>query len=260
VTHLSFENKKVLVIGGSRGIGRAIAIAFAQAGAKLGIHYGHSQEAAEQTKEMLADNHHQIFQANIADASAVEKMVNEAIAYLGQIDILVNSAGVYQENPLDVTNYADWQTVWRQTLDTNLIGIANVTFCVAQHMIQRNMTQSNSGRIINISSRGAFRGEPRAIAYGASKAGLNSFSQSLAQHLAPHNIFVTAVAPGFVETDMARSILESPAGDAVRQQSPLNRVARPEEVAHTVLFLASEGAEFLTGGIVDVNGASYLRS
>lgn len=253
------------MIGGSRGIGRAIAIAFAQAGARVGIHYGHNQEAAEQTQGMLVGIDHCIIQADIADADAVEKMVNEAIAHLGHIDILVNSAGIYQENPLDTANYVDWQTIWRQTLDVNLIGIANVTFCVAQHMIQRNMTlsnmtQSSSGRIINISSRGAFRGEPRAIAYGASKAGLNSFSQSLAQHLAPHNIFVTAVAPGFVETDMARSILESPAGDAVRQQSPLNRVARPEEVAHTVLFLASEGAEFLTGGIVDVNGASYLRS
>jgi NAD(P)-dependent dehydrogenase (short-subunit alcohol dehydrogenase family) len=122
------------------------------------------------------------------------------------------------------------------------------------------MIQRHQGRIINVTSRGAFRGEPLAIAYGASKAGLNAFSQSLAQHLAPHNIFVAAVAPGFVETDMAREILDSPAGDAVRRQSPLNRVARPEEVAHTVVFLASEGAEFLTGGIVDVNGASYLRS
>jgi 3-oxoacyl-[acyl-carrier protein] reductase len=260
VTYLSFENRTVLVTGGSRGIGRAIAIAFAQAGARVGIHYGHSQEAAEQTKSLLVGAGHHIFQANIADASAVEQMVKGAIAALGQIDILVNSAGIFQEKPLDATNYADWQTAWRQTLDTNLTGTANVTFCVAQHMIQRRMTQSNSGRIINISSRGAFRGEPLALAYGASKAGLNSFSQSLAQHLAPHNIFVTAVAPGFVETDMARAILDSPAGDAVRQQSPLNRVARPEEVAHTVLFLASEGAEFLTGGIVDVNGASYLRS
>jgi len=260
VTYLSFENKTVLVTGGSRGIGRAIALAFAQRGARVGIHYGHNQEAAEMTQGMLVGTGHPILQADIADANAVERMVNEAITALGHIDILVNSAAICQDSPLNATNYADWQTIWRQTLDTNLIGTANVSFCVAHHMIQRHSTQGSSGRMINISSRGAFRGEPLAIAYGASKAGLNSLSQSLAQHLAPHNIFVTTVAPGFVETDMARAILESPDGDAVRQQSPLNRVARPEEVAHTVLFLASEGAEFLTGGIVDVNGASYLRS
>ena len=99
-----------------------------------------------------------------------------------------------------------------------------------------------------------------ATAYGASKAGLNALSQSLAQYLAPYNIGVTAVAPGFVETEMARSLLESPLGEAIRQQSPLHRVAKPEDVAHTILFLASEEALFLTGGIVDVNGASYCRS
>ncbi len=110
-----------------------------------------------------------------------------------------------------------------------------------------------------MTSRGAFRGEPRATAYAASKAGLNAFSQSLALHLAPHNIFVTAVAPGWVATDMSQAMLEGPAGEAIRQQSPLNRVANPEEIAHTILFLASEGTEMLTGAILDVNGASYLR-
>jgi 3-oxoacyl-[acyl-carrier protein] reductase len=252
---LPFQGKTVLVTGGSRGIGRAIAAAFAQQGATVVIHYGHQQEAAEQTQNALAGSGHLILQAELSDPIAVEKMVDQAIAALGQIDILVNNAGIYHESPIDATDYPTWQSTWQQTLGVNLVGAANVTYCVAQRMIHRCQ-----GRIINITSRGAFRGEPLAIAYGASKAGLNAFSQSLAQHLAPHNIFVFAVAPGFVETDMAREILDSPAGDAVRRQSPLNRVARPEEVAHTVLFLASAGAEFLTGGIVDVNGASYLRS
>ncbi|HEY9643221.1 MAG TPA: SDR family oxidoreductase [Coleofasciculaceae cyanobacterium] len=255
MTPLSFQGQNVLVTGGSRGIGQAIAAAFAKLGATVVIHYGHQQETAEQTQKSLAGSGHLILQAEIADPIAVEKMVNQAIAALGHIDILVNNAGIYQESPVDATDYENWQMTWQQTLGVNLIGAANVTYCVAQHMIQRRQ-----GRIINITSRGAFRGEPLALAYGASKAGLNAFSQSLAQHLAPYNIFVTAVAPGFVETDMAREILDSPAGESVRRQSPLNRVARPEEVAHTVVFLASAGAEFLTGGIVDVNGASYLRS
>ncbi len=122
------------------------------------------------------------------------------------------------------------------------------------------MKDHGGGRIINISSRGAFRGEPTKPAYGASKAGLNSLTQSLAVALAPHKIYVGAVAPGFVDTELAADRLNSPEGEAIRAQSPFNRVATPEEVAHAVYFLASEGAEFSTGTIIDVNGASYLRT
>ncbi|MGH8313318.1 MAG: SDR family NAD(P)-dependent oxidoreductase, partial [Gammaproteobacteria bacterium] len=114
--------------------------------------------------------------------------------------------------------------------------------------------------IINISSRGAFRGEPNALAYGASKAGLNQLSQSLAQALAPWSIFVGVVAPGFVRTDMAAALLDGPEGEAIREQSPLNRVATPEEVAEAVVRLAADGMLSATGCILDVNGASYLRS
>jgi NAD(P)-dependent dehydrogenase (short-subunit alcohol dehydrogenase family) len=117
-----------------------------------------------------------------------------------------------------------------------------------------------AGRIVNVSSRGAFRGEPDHPAYGASKAGLNSMSQSLAQHLAPHGITVAAVAPGFVETDMAAPLLAGPEGDAIRGQSPLGRVATADEVADVVAFLASDRAVITTGAIVDANGASYLRT
>jgi NAD(P)-dependent dehydrogenase (short-subunit alcohol dehydrogenase family) len=116
------------------------------------------------------------------------------------------------------------------------------------------------GRIVNVSSRGAFRGEPDHPAYGASKAGLNAMGQSLAQALAPHGISVATVAPGFVETDMAAEFLDGPRGDAIRAQSPWGRVARPEEVAAAVLFLASPEAEFVSGAILDLNGASYLRT
>ncbi|WP_341529841.1 SDR family NAD(P)-dependent oxidoreductase [Nostoc sp. UHCC 0302] len=252
--NFNFPGKTVLVTGASRGIGKAIATAFAQAGATVAVHYHQQQQVAEEVRESLAGKGHILVQADLADAFAVEQLVQQAIAQLKKIDVLVNNAGIYQEHPLNQTSYQDWQAAWQQTIDVNLLGAVNVSYCVAKHMIERR-----SGRIINVTSRGAFRGEPTATAYAASKAGLNAFSQSLAQHLAPHNIFVTAVAPGWVATDMTRAILESPAGEAIRQQSPLNRVASPEDVAHTVLFLASEGAEYLTGTIVDVNGASYLR-
>lgn len=249
-----FQGKAVLVTGASRGIGKATAIAFAQAGARVAVHYSQDQAAAEAVQESLTGTGHCVVQADIADAVAVERMVGEAIAYLGEIDVLVNNAGIYQEHPLDKTNYQDWQQIWNQTLNVNLMGAVNLCYCVSQSMMERR-----EGRIINVTSRGAFRGEPNSPAYGASKAALNAFSQSLAQHLAPYNIAVTAVAPGWVDTDMARPVLQSPTGNAIRQQSPLHRVARPEEIAHTILFLAAEESEYLTGGIVDVNGASYLR-
>ncbi|RCJ26221.1 3-oxoacyl-ACP reductase [Nostoc minutum NIES-26] len=253
--NFNFTEKTVLITGASRGIGQAVATAFAQASARVAVHYHQHKQAAEQVRESLAGTGHILVQADLANPIAIEQMVHQAIAQLGHIDILVNNAGIYQEHPLNQTNYQDWQAAWQQTIGVNLLGAVNVSYCVARHMIERR-----SGRIINVTSRGAFRGEPTATAYGASKAGLNAFSQSLALHLAPHNIFVTAVAPGWVETDMTRAVLESPRGKAIHQQSPLNRVASPEEVAHTVLFLACESAEFLTGAIVDVNGASYLRS
>ncbi len=183
-------------------------------------------------------------------------MVEAVVADFGGLDIVVNNAGIWLDHKLDEVEYDEWQQAWRSILDTNLLGPANVCYCAARHMIKNGC----GGRIINISSRGAFRGEPDGPAYGASKAGLNAMSQSLAKHLAPHGIVVGVVAPGFVETDMAADLLAGPEGDSIRSQSPIGRVARPEEVAQAVLFFAAEGAEFSTGAIIDVNGASYLRT
>ncbi len=253
---VDLSDKTVLITGASRGIGRATALAFARAGARVAVHYHQQQQAAQGVVNELPGAGHITVQANIAHAAAVEQMVEQAVAAFGHLDVVVNNAGIFEDHPLAEVSYQEWQAAWQKTLGINLTGAANVAYCAARHMIERGQ----GGRIVNVTSRGAFRGEPLSPAYGASKAGLNAMSQSLAQHLAPHNIFVTAVAPGFVETDMAAEILNSPQGEAIRRQSPLNRVAKPEEVAHTILFLASPGSEFLTGAIVDVNGASYLRS
>jgi NAD(P)-dependent dehydrogenase (short-subunit alcohol dehydrogenase family) len=252
---MNFDDKVVLVTGASRGIGKAIAQMFAQHGARVAVHYHRNETAARTTLTALPNGPHMIIQADIKNAESVQQMVETVVQQMGRLDILINNAGIYEEHPLAEVSYDEWQRQWRATLDTNLVGVANTSYCAA-----RQMMAQGGGRIVNISSRGAFRGEPQGPAYGASKAGLNSMSQSLAKYLAPFNIFVGVVAPGFVETDMAQEILDGPGGDDIRNQSPFKRVARPEEVAYATLFLASEGAEFMTGAIIDVNGASYLRT
>ena len=253
---MDFSGKGVLVTGASRGIGRAIARQFAGRGARVAVHYRAGRAAAEETRAALPGGPHVLVQADVADADAVERMVDEAAAGLGRLDVLVNNAGVYEAHPPAAASYADWRAAWRRTLETNLVGAANAAWCAARRMIR----QGGGGRIVNVSSRGAFRGEPEAPAYGASKAGLNAMGQSLALALAPHGVFVGTVAPGFVTTERVASRLEGPEGERIRRQSPLGRVATPDEVACAVAFLASEGAEFTTGTILDVNGASYLRS
>jgi NAD(P)-dependent dehydrogenase (short-subunit alcohol dehydrogenase family) len=252
---MNFTDKTVLITGGSRGIGRATAQAFAERGARVSINFHSDSEAAKATIESLAGEGHFAIRADLARPSAVEQMINAVVGEFGRLDILVNNAGIFKLHPIAEVSYSEWQQVWQDTLAINLTGAANATYCAAQHMIK-----TGGGRIINVSSRGAFRGEPEQPAYGASKAAMNAMGQSLAQALAPHHIFIGTVAPGFVETDMTKEWLEGASGESIRGQSPLKRVARPEEVARGVLFLASEGSEFMTGAILDINGASYLRS
>ena len=169
---------------------------------------------------------------------------------ISDLDIVINNAALVEQIDMNEMSYNDWIHYWRKTLDVNLLGPADLTFLCANRM-----KMNGGGKFINISSRGAFRGEPKAPAYGSSKSALNSFGQSMALALAKDNIFFYTIAPGFVETDRVKNIIN----DEIRAQSPLNRVAKPEEVAQTALWLGSSGNDFLTGSIIDVNGASYFR-
>jgi 3-oxoacyl-[acyl-carrier protein] reductase len=247
-------SRAVLVTGASRGIGAAIAREFAAAGDRVAVHYGASHERAEEVAASLAGEGHVVAGADLADPEAVRAMVDRAAQALGGVDVLVNNAGIFTHHPIDDTTYEEWQRAWSDTLAVNLVGAANVTWCAVRHMIA-----AGGGRIVNVSSRGAFRGEPTQPAYGASKAALIAFGQSLARALGPHRIAVTTVAPGWTETDMAADSLSGPRGDAIRAESPLGRVATPQDVARAVLYLASPGAEMVSGSVLDVNGASYLR-
>ncbi len=247
------NGRAVLITGASRGIGRAIATEFAAAGDRVAVHHRDSAELAGDLVAGLPGSGHAVVRADLADPDAVRAMVDRAAGLLGGLDILVNNAGVFTPHPITDVSYQQWQQQWQATLGVNLIGAANVTWCAVQHL------KGRGGRIINVSSRGAFRGEPNSPAYGASKAGLNALSQSLARALAPHGIAVTAVAPGFVATDMTNDHLKPPRGDEIRAQSPFGRVAEPREIAAAVFYLASDQAEWASGAVLDLNGASYLR-
>ena len=248
-------NRAILVTGASRGIGRAIAQAFAAAGDRVAVHHRDSAALAAEVLAGLPGAGHAVVQADLADPETVRRMVDRAHDALGGLDVLVNNAGVFTPHPIADVSYEQWQAAWQHTLGVNLIGAANVTWCAVRHMIS-----GGGGRIVNVSSRGAFRGEPGQPAYGASKAGLNALGQSLARALAPQGIAVATVAPGFVDTDMAARHLDGARGDEIRAQSPFDRVATAEEIAAAVLYLASPEAEWASGAILDLNGASYLRS
>jgi len=252
---MTLRDKTALITGASRGIGRAIARSYAAAGATLILHYHRAMESAERTIADLGGNGHILLKADLSDPAECQYLVEKAVREAGQLDIVVNNAGHFSPHPPATASFEEWQAAWTQTLGVNLVGAAHVAYCSAQHMIG-----SGGGRIVNISSRGAFRGEPDAPAYGASKAGMNAMSQSMARALAPHNVLVFAIAPGWVDTDMAKTLLAGPGGDEIRNQSPFKRIASPEEIARVALFLASDAPAFMSGCLIDVNGASYLRT
>lgn len=248
-------SRAVLVTGASRGIGRAVAQAFAETGDRVAVHYGSSAGEAERTLHGLEGSGHVRVQGDLGDPAQVRRAVDEAVEQLGGLDVLVNNAGVFLAHPPTSTAWEEWQELWSRTIAVNLTGAAHATFSAVPHL-----AAAGGGAVVNVSSRGAFRGEPDCPAYGASKAGLNAFGQSMAVALAPLGIAVSTVAPGFVDTEMAAEVLSGPGGDEVRAQSPFGRVARAEEVAAAVLWLASPQARFASGTVVDVNGASYLRT
>ncbi len=252
-----------LVTGASRGIGTAIAAALAGRGVRVALHYHRNRPAAEAVLARLPAGGHALFGADLADPAATFAMWDEVAGRLGATDIVVNNAGVYLDHPPLTTDYAAWQAAWQRTLATNLVGPANLALLAAQSMAARPApvdADFGRGRIVNVSSRGAFRGEPGAPAYGASKAGLNALSQSLARAVAAHAVYVYCVAPGWVETEMATAHLAGPDGASIVAQHPMGRVNRTDEVANAVAYCALDAPAAMTGSIVDVNGASYLRT
>ena len=198
-----------LVTGGGRGIGAAISLALAQRGSRVAIVYNSDADSAAATLAALPGDGHTACQADVSDPAAVEALVASVAEEMGgPIDILVNNAGIDIRHDIldDSLTYAEWQRAWADVLNANLQGPANLSFCAARQMLAHGV----SGRIINVSSRGAYRGEPTAPAYGASKAGLNQLTQSLAKALGTRGIVVAGVAPGFVDTEVRFLVILAP--------------------------------------------------
>jgi len=241
---------RVLVTGASGGIGAAIASVLAARGATIVLHYQSNRAAAEGALRALKGAGHGLVQADLTDPGAIERLWHDVDARR-PIDAVVNNAGIFPNHPPLTTDYAGWTAAWQRTLAINLSGPAYLSYFAARAMAERG-----GGRIVSVSSRSAFRGEPVAPAYAASKAGLNAFSQSMAKALAPQRVYLFVVAPGWVSTARVAAAI---ADEAVIADQPLGRVATPEEVAQAVTFCVLDAPASMTGAILDVNGASYLR-
>ena len=249
-------SKSVLITGAARGIGLACAQKFAASGYSVCMHYNTSRNEAEAALKLLdGPGTHCAAQSNLSERGAPAKLIADAVARLGRLDVVVANHGVYEETPFGATSAEDWASSFERLLRINLAAPAELAHAAATHMAARD----GGGAIVFVSSRGAVRGEPLAPAYGASKGGLNSLTGSLAQAFGPHGIRVAAVAPGFINTAMAAPVLAGERGEGIRQQSPMNRVGEPAEIAAAVHFLASEEGQWSTGAVLDANGASYLH-
>ncbi|MBC7363134.1 MAG: 3-oxoacyl-ACP reductase FabG [Candidatus Aminicenantes bacterium] len=249
---IDLSGKKALVTGGSRGIGRATAILLAEAGADVVIHYQKQEKAAEETRQIAESKGVKAltFRAEMSRRQEVEVMVNSVLDKWGSIDILINNAGIWTYGEMGSLP----EEVWRETMAVNLDGVYYVTNAVVPAMKKKQQ-----GWIVNVASTAAVRGEALHSHYAASKGALVSLTKSLAVELAPYNIRVNCVAPGWVETDMCTEVFSDPAfKEKVRQSIPLKRIPPPEDIAGPILFLVSDQARHITGEILNVNGGAVL--
>ncbi|MFC6331204.1 3-oxoacyl-[acyl-carrier-protein] reductase [Paenibacillus septentrionalis] len=246
----SLEGKKALVTGASRGIGRAIAIALAEAGADVAVNYSGSEQAAAETAEAIRALGRQaiIIKANVGQAAEFEEMVKQVVEQLGSIDILVNNAGITRDNLIMRMKEEEFD----QVIETNLKGVFNGIKAVT-----RPMMKQRSGKIINISSVVGVLGNPGQANYVAAKAGVIGLTKASARELAARNITVNCVAPGFIQTDMTDKLPEE-LKESLSGQIPLAKLGEASDIANAVRFLASDAASYMTGQTIHVDGGMYM--
>lgn len=244
------QGKVSLVTGGTRGIGRATALAMADAGADVIIDYRHSKEAATEVCGLIEAKgvRCNAYQADIADEHEVQAMADAAIKDFGPISILVNNAGITRDKSFVKMT----RGMWDEVLGVNLNGPFNVT-----HAVLPSMLELGWGRIINLASIVGQTGNFGQANYAVTKGGIIAFTMSLAREVARKGITVNAVAPGFIETDMTKDVPEA-ALEQVKHMTPMGRLGLPEEIAHAIVFLASPRASYITGQDIAVNGGMYM--
>jgi NAD(P)-dependent dehydrogenase (short-subunit alcohol dehydrogenase family) len=242
----------VLLTGGSRGIGAAAVRALHRDGAAVAFTYASNAQPANDLARELGERGCALH-CELADYDALPDVVDACIARFGGIDVLVNNAAIFEGNPFFGNDYAAWRRGWERTFAVNLFGTVHLTYLVLQHM-----RANGSGKIINVVSRAAHRGELTVADYGASKAGLVNFTKSIARACGPHGIKAIAIAPGFIETDMAGPDLATRRSE-LEAEVPLGYIGSADQVAAVIAFFASPKGDYANGATIDLNGGSYVR-
>ncbi|MBK6791184.1 MAG: 3-oxoacyl-[acyl-carrier-protein] reductase [Anaerolineales bacterium] len=247
---LSLENKVAIVTGGSRGIGRAIAFEFAERGAAVVVNYNKSPESAEEVVKKIQETGGKAaaFQADVSDFKQAEALIKFAVDTFGDLSILVNNAGITRDQLIMMMPESDWDAV----INTNLKSTFNCSKAAVKHMMRKR-----TGRIINMASVAGQMGNPGQTNYSASKGGQIAFTKALAREVAARNITVNAIAPGFVDTEILDAMTPETL-EAALKMVPLARKGKPEEIAFTASFLASDGAAYITGQVIGVDGGMAM--
>lgn len=251
---IDLKNKVILVTGASRGIGAAITRLLSECGGTVAVHANNNLALATALSNEIGNNA-RAFQADLGDMEAVERLYLQVIEAYGRIDILVNNAGVAVNAPVESESNGEWLEKWDRTMAVNLTSTALLCKMAIPGFIKQR-----SGMIINISSRAAFRGDqPEYLAYASSKAGMTALTKSIARAYGKQNITAFGVAPGFTHTDMAQDFIDTYGEDYVINDLALSELTKPEDIAQTVVFLASGLAKHATGTTIDINAGSYVR-
>ncbi|MDQ2865993.1 MAG: SDR family oxidoreductase [Candidatus Eremiobacteraeota bacterium] len=246
------KDRVVLLTGGSRGIGSATVRALHACGSSVLFTFANREDEAALLCAELGDRVGAV-RCDLARSETLPAVVDECLRRFGRIDVLVNNAGIFEYNPFFGTDYAAWIAGWQRTFAVNLFGTANITWLVLQQMRKRG-----SGKIINIASRSAHRGELDFADYGSSKAAMVNLTKSIARSCAPYGIVSIAIAPGFIETEMAAEELENRRAE-IEAEIPARRIGSAQEVASIVTFFAGPAGDYANGATIDVNGGSYVR-
>jgi 3-oxoacyl-[acyl-carrier protein] reductase len=248
------SGKTILVTGGSRGIGAAMVEALAAQGAHVLVHFAGNRAAAEATRERAGASRCTLLQADFAKPAAVQDLWQDALAACSRVDVLINNAGIFEDASIDAS-LADWHAAWARVMQVNLFAPADLCRLALLHF-----RQHGAGKIINVSSRAAFRGD--AIdqwPYGASKGALVTMTKQIARHFAKDGVVAFGIAPGFTDTEMVSGAMTPESIAKVVADIPLGAMVPAAEIGALTAFLCSDSARHLTGATFDVNGASYVR-